>query len=72
MASDGGELIEGRAAYDTRLRRWGQVIEILGELVAIRPVDGGLFWTASRRDVRPATDAEAARVGLPNGPQVMA
>lgn len=52
---------EGSLAYDERLHRTGDVIQILGELVALRPnppVSGYFPWNAALSDLRMATPEE--------------
>ncbi|MEV6009602.1 hypothetical protein AB0M29_22680 [Streptomyces sp. NPDC051976] len=54
----------GQTAYDERLSRLGEVMEVLGTLVALRPLGGGREWNAERRHVRPATAMEKMRPGV--------
>ncbi|MFF7194514.1 hypothetical protein ACFZAM_12465 [Streptomyces sp. NPDC008079] len=55
----------GVLAYDENLKRTGDVAEVLGAWVHLRPnppVPGYYPWTASLSNVRPATPEEAAAV----------
>ncbi|SEO01194.1 hypothetical protein [Actinacidiphila rubida] len=58
MAND-ETLTVGNTAYDERISRMGEIIDMLGELVQLRPIETGRIWVAQRSDLRPATAAES-------------
>lgn len=68
MADDERGLRAGDTAYDRRLKKVGQVIETLGAIVALRPIDGGDYWNAELRHVRHATARETAEAWAVNLP----
>lgn len=61
----------GATVYDTSSGRYGTVVDtqMSQSRVYLRPIGGGLEWTASREDLRPATTgdllAERMREGRP-------
>lgn len=48
----------GALVVDTASRRVGTLMDVTGGTAWLRPVGGGVEWTAKADDVRPATTAE--------------
>lgn len=49
---------------DTAANRVGQVVDIIGTVVWLRPVGGGIEWDAHPEDLLPVTAAERLSAGL--------
>ncbi|MER7045821.1 hypothetical protein [Streptomyces jumonjinensis] len=57
-------LAVGSLAYDTRMKRVGEVMEEYGTRYMLRPVHGGCEWDVLREHVRPATTADRLSAAL--------
>ncbi|MET9292797.1 hypothetical protein [Streptomyces sp. NPDC003077] len=61
-AEESPGLVVGKCARDTKRDRVGEVMDVSGSRVWLRPVGGGREWEAERAAVEPLTPREALSV----------
>ncbi len=64
LGKDPPQLTVGELAFDTQKKVMGVVMDITWGPVYLRPLRGGVEWTARREDVRPATILDQIRPAL--------